>query len=91
MPVSAVPIISRLWPSWCCSLYSFLADALHLPVEVEEETNELPRQMYSDPGEVTLQNTEVVDVGWVVLAKVTALHFEEFPGKKGANGHIDQE
>ena len=63
----------------------------YLPVKVEEETNELPWQMNSDPSEVTLQNAEVVDVSWVVLAKIAALHFEEFPGKKRANGHIKQE
>ena len=47
--------------------------------------------MNSDPGEVALQNAEIVDVGRVVLAYVAALHFEEFPGKKCANGHIHQE
>ena len=39
MPVSAVPIISRLWPSWCCSLYSLATNEreifdLNAPLEI---------------------------------------------------------
>ena len=47
--------------------------------------------MNADPGEVALQDAEVVDVGRVVFTQVTALHLEELPGKKCANGYVHQE
>ena len=47
--------------------------------------------MNADPGEVALQDAEVVDVGRVVFTQVAALHLEELPGKKCANRHVHQE